>query len=347
MENKEIRRAVVFALSFWGVWLIFRHLFGIFLPFLLGWLVAYLAEPGVQFFQNRFRFPRRAASAVAVTLGLGMLVTVLWLLIALGYRELSDLAGALPALAQTLTERTTMLRELVLGWVRRAPDSLVPALERVVSGLFSGGSTLLTNFVSGLLGAAGKLVGSLSGGLLTIGIGVLSGYMISGQFPALKKRWEALPLRSKLAPVAKRMKLAVGGWLKAQLKLMAVTFAIVTGGFLLLRVEGALLWGALTALVDAVPILGTGTVLIPWAVVSLLQGEVVRAIGMVGVYLTAMLTRSALEPRLVGRQLGLNPLVTLVALYAGLQLWGVPGMILSPILAVTASQIAAAGEDLR
>lgn len=329
-----------------AVWLAVRYLFAIALPFLLGWMVAALAEPGVEFLQRRFRFRRGAASAVAVTLALVMLVTVLWLVLALGYRELANLAVRLPEAARAVTEGAEQIKGLVLRWVAKAPDGLAPALEQAVTGLFAGGSTLISELVSGLLGVAGKLVSGLSGGLLTLGIGVLSAYMISAQLPALKKRVANFSWRKKLEPIKKKLKEVLGGWLKAQLKLMAVTFGIVTAGFLLLRVEGAVLWAALTAVVDAIPVLGTGTVLIPWAVVYLFQGQTVRAIGMAGIYLTAMLTRSALEPRLVGRQLGINPLVTLVALYAGARLWGVGGMIISPLLAVLVTQLMNPG-DLR
>jgi len=138
----------------------------------------------------------------------------------------------------------------------------------------------------------------------------------------------------KVLPVLKRIKTAIGGWLKAQLMLAGLCFVIVCGGFLLLRIPYAPIWAVLTALVDAIPILGTGTVLLPWALVCLLQGQTVRAIGLLGTYVAAMLSRSALEPRLVGRQLGLDPLVTLAALYAGFRLWGIGGMLLSPVICV-------------
>ena len=118
-----------------------------------------------------------------------------------------------------------------------------------------------------------------------------------------------------------------------------VTFAIVLGGFLLLGVRQKLLMALVTALVDAVPLLGTGTILLPWTLVSLLSGEPVRAVGLLGIYVTALITRSALEPRLLGRQLGLDPLAALAALYIGYRIWGFGGMILAPILTVTAKEL--------
>lgn len=178
-----------------------------------------------------------------------------------------------------------------------------------------------------------------------IGTAVISAYMIAAQYPALRSwLFGSERFRYRWEPVLERLRRTVGLWLTAQVKLTGVTFLIVTVGFLLLRVEHWLLWALVTAVVDAIPLLGTGTVLIPMALLGFLKGEQVRAVGLLGLYVTAMLTRSALEPRLVGRQLGLNPLVTLMALYAGFQIWGVSGMILSPVLAVTAVQLVNAGE---
>ena len=153
------------------------------------------------------------------------------------------------------------------------------------------------------------------------------------------KRWLRRGPMEKILPVAQRIKTALGGWLKAQLKLAGLCFCVVCGGFLLLRIPYAPIWAALTALVDAIPVLGTGAVLIPWSLVCLLQGQRIRALGLAAIYVIALISRSALEPRLVGKQLGLDPLLTLGALYAGYRLWGILGMLAAPIIAVAGAQL--------
>ena len=105
---------------------------------------------------------------------------------------------------------------------------------------------------------------------------------------------------------------------------------------MLLKISPAPLWALGVAVVDALPVLGSGTVLIPWTLLLLIQGQYGQALGMGLVYLAAVVVRSVLEPRLVGRQLGLDPLVTLAAFYAGYRLWGILGMILAPICAAAA-----------
>ena len=141
------------------------------------------------------------------------------------------------------------------------------------------------------------------------------------------------------------MKDACLGWLLAQVKLAGMTLIILTAGFLLLRITYAPLWALAVALVDAFPVLGTGTVLIPWALVCFIQGDGGRAVGLLGLYAVASLTRSAMEPKLVGQHLGLDPLTTLLALYAGYRFWGLPGMLLSPLLAVTLLSLLPASAD--
>ena len=116
---------------------------------------------------------------------------------------------------------------------------------------------------------------------------------------------------------------------------MCVTYGIVSLGLLLLGIPYAFVWAILVAAVDAVPLLGTGTVLLPWALTKLLQGDPITAAGMAAIYLVAVVTRTVLEPKFFGRHLGLDPLVMLLFLYLGYRLWGFLGIVISPLLAAT------------
>ena len=117
------------------------------------------------------------------------------------------------------------------------------------------------------------------------------------------------------------------------------TFAQVTVGLLLLRVEPAVLLAGLTALVDALPIFGSGTVLVPWGIWALLSGDLLRGFGLLFLYGLVTLVRSLLEPRLVGRRAGLPPLVALISMYGGFRLFGILGLLLAPLAAVVIWQL--------
>ena len=341
MENRGvIRKFGMIAGVFFLAWGAFRYFLPIVAPFLLGWFFASAAEPVTRIACERGRLGRGAAAGISVTLVLLFLAGAVWLLAAVCYRELTAMATGVPEYARLAEDRLSDFRNWALAAASRIPGGFGELLGRSLSGLFREGGMLLDRLTSGALSVAGSAAGKIPGGALMIGTAVLSSYMIAARYPELKERLFGNDrFRYRWEPVLERLRRTVGLWLSAQLKLTAVTFGIAAAGFLLLRVEHWVIMALVTALVDAVPLLGTGTMLIPMALLGLLRGERVRAVGLLGLYVTAMLTRSALEPRLVGRELGLNPLVTLMALYAGFQIWGVPGMILSPILAVTAVQL--------
>ncbi len=324
------------AALFVGLWLIMRYLFPLFSPFLLGFFLAALAEPLVKFLQRRLRLSRRSASFAAVSALLVVLVGAAAFLVVLALRRASALAQTFGKIAAQLGQIEETLAELA----SHAPAGLAQPLENAARNLFQTDGSLMTQGTKAALNVAGKVAESLPGLLMLLGTAILAGYMLSARLPAFRERALASSLWQKhLHPALHRLRASAGCWLKAQLKLSAVTFAIVLVGFLLLGVKQVLPLALLTAAVDAVPLLGTGTVLIPWSLTCLLQGEAVRAVGLLGVYLTAMLIRTSLEPRLVGRQLGLSPLTALAALYIGYRLWGFGGMIFAPILTVTAREL--------
>ena len=166
--------------------------------------------------------------------------------------------------------------------------------------------------------------------------------MISLRLPKLRG-WikEKLPQRYQgfCLPVVQGFKSALGSWILAECKLAAITFALLWLGFTLLRIDHSLMLAGLITLVDAFPVLGVGTVLVPWGILLLVQGNLPLGLGIFALYGVIWLVRSVLEPKLLGKELGLDPLVTLVCIYAGFRLWGIWGMLLMPILAMGVTQV--------
>lgn len=343
MQRPVLRKILTLMGTFLGIWVLIRYFLPVFLPFLLGAALALGAEPVVHFLQAKLHLPRGAAAGIGVSLAFTMLVLVLLILGALLFRQLGNLAGILPEAQQMVSQGLQQLQDWLLQLATRAPEGIGSLLTQTVLELFSGGAALLGQVTDKLLGLAGTILGWIPDGALGFGTGILSSFMISAKLPRIRQ-WtiDRIPdsWRSKYLPTIATLKHSVAGWLRAQVKLAGVTFLIVTGGFFILQVHLAPLWGLIVAIVDAVPLLGTGTVLIPWALVCLLQGNQIRCIGLLATYAVAAMTRSVLEPKLVGRQMGIDPLLTLVALYLGYRLWGVLGMLLAPLAAATAIQLA-------
>lgn len=337
-----IKKFFTFAGVAAALWVGVKYLLPVALPFLLGVALALAAEPLVRTVASRL--PRSAAAGIGVSATLLGLAAILSLAGAVAVREMRALAGVIPTLTGTARQGVQLMQDWLVNLSDQAPEELRPALQKTVLNFFDDGDVLLQQVSQRVPGALTTAISSLGQGVLGLGIGIVSAFLISGRLPKIKEMaMGRLPesWHTRYLPALKRVKKALGGWLKAQLKLCLVTWGIVTVGFMLLRIPYGPAWAALVAVVDAIPILGTGTVLVPWALVCLLQGEGLQAIGLLCTYGAAAMTRTVLEPRLVGRHLGLDPLATLVALYAGYRFWGIPGLLLTPILASAAKSLVA------
>lgn len=340
--NFGLRKIILTILLFLGIVLFVSYLLPLVFPFLLGTGLALSAEPIVRVLHDRLGLRRGVAAGIGVTMAFFLIALVILVLCGLLIRELGVLAGVLPDLESTVRSGMDSLSRWLLGLIDRAPAGIRTLLSRSVTDFFSSSSALLDRVTSFLLRLASGFLSHVPDSALTLGTAVISSFMISAKLPQLKASVKAkLPLK-KIEPLLaglRRMKTALGGWLKAQLKLSAVTCGVTLAGYWLLGISHAPLWAILTALVDSFPILGTGTVLVPWSLVSFLHGDHIQAFGLLGIYAAAALTRSVLEPRLVGKQLGLDPLATLAALYVGYKLFGLGGMILAPMVTAAALQL--------
>ena len=323
-----------------ALWLGVQYLLPFFLPFLLGGLVALAAEPLVRLGSRRLR--RSWAAGLGVTVTMALLLGLLSLLGAVAVKELGRLAGAMPDLEDTAQQGLSVLEDWLVGLAEQTPEGIRPLLTRTVLHSFDGGNALVEQAAARIPKALGTVLSWVPDGALGLGVGILSAFLISARLPRLRQGITACipaPAREHVVPVVGQIKQAVMGWLRAQGKLMLLTWGVVSLGLLVLGIPYAILWAALIAAVDAVPMLGTGLVLLPWGVICLLQGQQLRALGLFLLFAAATLTRTVLEPRLVGKQLGLDPLTTLLALYAGYRLWGFLGLLAAPMVAAVAKSL--------
>lgn len=323
------------------LWIGLRFLLPCVMPFLLAGLLALAAEPLVSSLQRHLKLPRAVAAGIGISISLLLTVLLVVALCALLVRQLGALAGVLPDLENATLSGLNSLKEWLLHLAENAPAGIGSVVSQGVEGMFSNSSTLLNQATSTLLALASTILKGLPDSALGLGTWVLATFMLSVRLPKIRG-WisHRLPAawHGKYLPWLTGLKHSLSGWMLAQLKLMGLTFCILSAGFLLLRISRPILWAALICLVDILPVLGTGTVLIPWSLVCFLQGNRLQSIGLLGIYVVVSLLRSVMEPRLVGKQLGLDPLITLVAIYAGYQLWGLPGILLAPVLAVVVTQ---------
>ncbi len=315
-----------------------KNLLPILIPFLLGFGLALAAEPAVGHLSKKGGLRRGIAAGIGVTGVFVGSVALLILLLSMLLRQLGQLSQWLPDITETIGQGTALLRQWMLSLAEKTPAAVQPAVIRLIESLFDGGSGLLQQAIGKLPLLAGSMLGRLSHGFIGGITTALSAYMISARLPQLRKQFlQRIP--SSFFPAARNFRKALGCWLLAQGKLAGVAFVLLWLGFLLLRIPNHFLWAVLVTMVDILPILGVGTVLVPWSLVCYLQGDVPKAVGLLGIFLVIWLVRSVLEPKIVSKELGLDPLVTLLCIYAGFRLWGIMGMLLAPVAAVCVVQL--------
>lgn len=348
-ENRHLRfllRLAYAGLLSGGLWLAGRVLLPWLLPFLAALGLSALLEPGIRFLSRRLGLGRRwAAGVCTAALAGGLLAGAALVVWRAGY-ELSVLLGRLPVLMSGLPALAGELESRLYRFLVALP---VPAQEPVrtaLKGLMEEGAGLPARLYEGLLSLLSAGAAALPALSLFVMTALLATYLISAGRPELAEaanRRLPAPWRDGLGRLSAGLKEALGGWLKAQLLLMLITFGELTVGFLLLRVELALLLAGVTALLDALPVFGSAVILVPWALFSFLSGDTLLAVGLLALCAAATLTRSLVEPRLVGSRVGLHPLAALGGMYVGFQAFGVAGMILAPLFLVVAKQLWASG----
>lgn len=326
-----------------SAWLLLRFGLPVLLPFLLGTGIALAAEPLVKLLHKRL--PRWLSAGIGVTLVFILLLTLIALIIALCFREAGQLTDRLPALMDTAQSTLEALEQRLLLTAKSMPVAIRPAVEKGVTELFSDGSAVVERVAQTFLGLARGLLGRIASGAFGLFTAVLAAFMISGRLPQIRKNlsgWLPASWNERYLPALTSLKTTLIGWLKAQVKLSLITAGILLAGFLILRIPHAPVWAAVISLVDALPVLGTGIVVVPWGIFCLLQGQQVKGIGLLALYGVVWLVRSIMEPKLLGKGLGLDPLVTLLSMYAGYKLFALPGLLLAPMLAVIAMRLSKA-----
>ncbi len=325
-----------------ALWLFLWLLGPVLLPFGVGLALAVATEPAVHTLQSRMKLPRWLGAGFAVATVHVSIGLILFLLGQVLCRELAAFGKALPQLTQSLAGPAETLKQRLLELAGRFPDGVGKALEEGVTSFFRSGAGLGTKAYDWVFSTASAFLKQLPTLALFLFAAVFSSFMFSAKLPQLKALWqEKAPAlwKHRVSWCLSHLQSSLGGWCKAQLKLMLVIFLVLTVGFLILGIDYPVLLSLGLAVLDGLPVFGVGVVLIPWALVEFLRCHTVLGVGLLLVYGVAALLRAALEPRLLGKQIGLDPLLTLLALYAGHHFLGLGGMILFPIGAIFLKQL--------
>lgn len=343
---QEKQRAFLVRTAYWAVWAVLlwlgvRYLLRWLLPFLLALALAAAVEPVIAWCRRRMGLKRGFTAAVmtiAVTGAiLALAAVIVWQLI----RQAAELLGQLPGLLAGLPGMTEDLRQRLEDFCAACPQGLRSWLEEVPALLGTLAAGVAQRASGACITAAAALAAALPGVFLFCGTTALAVFFTAGSYPRVMAffRRQLGHRLDRARGVKANLLSTLGKWCRAQAILLGVTFCELLAGFLLMGQRYALLLAAVTALVDALPVFGTGTVLLPWAAVCLLAGQAPRAVALAALYAVISAVRSLLEPKVMAAQAGLPPLASLAAMYAGFRALGVAGMILLPMALLFVKQL--------
>ncbi len=313
------------------VFLLLPKILGFFMPFVIGWIVAMIANPLVKFLEKKVRILRKHSSAIIIVVVVAIIVGAFYLIIAALVREVSSLSGDLPNIFSQIEEQLGDFSNRV----NEITSSLPHSIQKIINNLLTGINDNITNFNTDenilTISMAGNFAKNIAEIFLMVIVTILSAYFF------IAKRDELVAgLKSNLPNsinngwliIYDNFKTAVGGYFKAQFKIMFIIIAIIFIGFEILQISYSFLLAFGIALLDLLPVFGTGTILWPWALADMLMGNYMRAIGLVVIYLVCQIVKQVLQPKMVGDSIGISPLSTLVFMYIGYRFYGVLGLIL-------------------
>lgn len=343
---QEKQRAFLVRTAYWAVWAVLlwlgvRYLLRWLLPFLLALALAAAVEPVIAWCRRRMGL-KRGFTAAVVTIAvtgaiLALAAVIVWQLI----RQAAELLGQLPGLLAGLPGMTEDLRQRLEDFCAACPQGLRSWLEEVPALLGTLAAGVAQRASGACITAAAALAAALPGVFLFCGTTALAVFFTAGSYPRVMAffRRQLGHRLDRARGVKANLLSTLGKWCRAQAILLGVTFCELLAGFLLMGQRYALLLAAVTALVDALPVFGTGTVLLPWAAVCLLAGQAPRAVALAALYAVISAVRNLLEPKVMAAQAGLPPLASLAAMYAGFRALGVAGMILLPMALLFVKQL--------
>ncbi|SMC46302.1 sporulation integral membrane protein YtvI [Papillibacter cinnamivorans] len=307
-------------------------------PFIVGLILAVMLQKPINWICGRTS-ARRGIVAPLVTL-----VAVVVIVLALGFltysaiNETISFVRTLPGWFQnTAPSVAGALKAQMEGILNNMPVEWESQISQITNDLLSSIQNALTDLSANAVGFVANGATKLPGLLLSFIIFIVATFFISVEFDSIKRFFKR-QIPEKYRSVASRIWYSSGLTLVKMLQgyalIMLITYGELAIGLTLLGVDYSVIIAAVVAVVDILPVVGTGTILIPWAIIYLIIGQFSHGIAILLLYVTITVVRNIIEPRIIGARIGLHPLVTLICMYLGLHLFGFPGMILLPLIVI-------------
>lgn len=318
----------------------FKYLFSPLFPFLAAFAISALTRPALRYVCKRTGLPKKLASVLFTLILISILASLIWVCFSRLFYELVQLVGlfssdAVSDFLDTLSVRISdFLHGLPGGkFSREFTENITEKIRTIDKIALSALGKFTPQLIESLMGFAKKIPGALVS-LIFIFIALFYIGLDYENIIAFICAQLSPKAKNTLFEIKRQFCATCADLFKAYFLITLITFAELLVGFLILRIKYAVLLALLVSFVDMLPVLGTGSVLVPWGLIALILGKNGVGIGILVLYGTITVIRQIIEPKIVGNTIGLYPLITLMAMYAGTKLIGFAGLFIFPITAI-------------
>lgn len=303
-----------------------------FMPFIVGWFIAMIASPVVRFFEEKLKVKRKAMSAVVIVAVLAAVVLVVYLIITKLVREGINFINELPFIWNRILAELNKVGTNLQGVYDRLPVDMQNAVDNFILEAGNYMSSMMSRIELPSFEAVGNVAKQIPDIFLSVVMCLLSAYFFvadRGYMSAAAQKYMPASVRYHFNLIRRSFRNAVGGYFRAQFKIECWIYILLVIGLMILGVDYAFLVAFGIAVLDLLPVFGTGTVMVPWAVIELLSENYRMMFGLLAIWLIGQLVRQVIQPKIVGDSIGMDPIPTLFLLYIGYRAAGVLGMILA------------------
>lgn len=303
-----------------------------FMPFVIGWIISLIASPVVRFFEEKLKIRRKGASVIVIVAVLAVVILIVYAAGTQLVREGIDFINEMPLMGESIMAEFNEVGNNLQGVYDRLPQDVQNTLDNIGTEFGDYFSGIMENAGTPTFEAVGNVAKQLPDIFLGVIMCILSAYFFvadKSYMSDIMKKYMPDSIRYRFELVRRSFRNAVGGYFKAQFKIECWIYILLVIGLLTLHVRYALLVALGIAFLDFLPVFGTGTVMIPWAVIEILSKDYKMAVGLLIIWCVGQLVRQMIQPKIVGDSMGMNAIPTLFLLFIGYKAAGVLGMILA------------------
>lgn len=303
-----------------------------FMPFVTGWIIALIASPLVHFFEKRLKIRRKAGTAFVIISVIALVILAGYLIGAQLVEQIAEFIGDVPKLWEAAQEDFAQIGEKLSVALKYLPSELQLTINSITGNVQEYFGGIMESISEPTITALGNFVGSLPNIVISVIMSLLFAYFYvadKGYLSGLLEKAIPDSVLVRLQMIKRGLTKAVGGYFKAQLKIEVWMYLLLGIGFSILQVKYAFLIAIGVAILDLLPFFGTGTVLIPWAIIKFLSADYKMVIGLLIIWGVGQLARQLIQPKIVGDSVGLAPIPTIILLFVGYRVAGVIGMIIA------------------